>query len=363
MRRPHSRRRLLGVVLSSALSVSILTACGSSSGGGSGGGSSVAGGGSGTLAVSASQACTKAKQEKGDLNYVASTDEGVFAKEIAPFEQKYPYIKVKYTNLRSNDATQRLLVEQQAHHSLDFDAMAGEISGFDPLFQAGLVRTVDWAKLGLPQSLVLAHGGANLIRNYRLFLGIGYNTKLVKPSELPTTWQGLINPRWRGKVIVDPRGQYLGGLALAWGKAKTDAWFKQFMARDKPLIIQGATTSGEKVIAGEALLTTSAADANIRESQAAGAPIAIKYLDVVPTSDYYTLIMNTTPRPNKAACFLSWMIGPQGAKQKEKYEFQFNDDKPSSLPGGAQLVLADTPAKIKLQADESDALAKLMPQG
>ena len=363
MRCIRTRRPLVCAVLASVLSISALTACGSDSGGGGGGGgggASAAGSGSGDVAVSAAQACTKAKQEQGDLSYVASTDEAVFAKEIAGFEAKYPYIKVKYTNLRSSDATQRLLVEQQARHSLDFDAMAGEIGGFDPLFQAGLVRTVDWAKLGLPPNLVLEHGGANLIRNYRLFTGIGYNSKLVKPGELPTTWQDLINSKWAGKIIVDPRGQYLGGLALAWGASKTTEWFKQFMATDKPLIIQGATASGQKVIAGEALVTTSAADANIREAQAAGAPIAIKYLDVVPTSDYYTLIMKTTPRPNKAACFLSWMIGPDGAKQKEKYEFQFNVDKAADLPSGSQVVLADTPDKIKLQTDEAGALAKLM---
>ncbi|HEY7176761.1 MAG TPA: hypothetical protein VH442_17760, partial [Micromonosporaceae bacterium] len=283
MRQSRMRRPLTAVVLATAVGGSLLAGCGSSAANGS---SSTA---SGPLKVSAVQACTAAKNEKGELSYVASTDEAVFAKEIAPFEQKYPYIKVKYTNLRSSDATQRLLVEQQAHHSLDFDAMAGEISGFDPLFQAGMVQTVDWASLGLSPSLVLQHGGANVVRNYRLITGLGYNTKLVNPNDLPNTWQDLVNSKWAGKVIVDPRGQYLGGLALAWGADKTTAWFKQFLATDKPLIIQGATASGQKVIAGEALLTTSAADANIRESQADGAPLGIKYLDVVPTSDYYTL--------------------------------------------------------------------------
>lgn len=353
MRHLLARRSLTSVVLATALGGSLLTACG----GGSDSGTTA---GAGPLKSSADQACTAAKDEKGDLSYVASTDEAVFAKEIAPFEAKYPDIKVKYTNLRSSDATQRLLVEQQARHSLDFDALAGELSGFDPLFQANLVQTVDWGALGLPSGLVLKHDNANVIRNYRLITGLGYNTKLVKENELPDTWQDLVNAKWAGKVIVDPRGQYLGGLALAWGKDKTDAWFKQFMATDKPLIIQGATASGQKVIAGEALLTTSAADANIRESQADGAPLGIKYLDVVPTSDYYTLIIKSTPRPNKAACFLAWMIGPDGAAQKQKYEFQFNDDKPSSVPASAQLVLADTADKMKLQADESAALAKVM---
>jgi iron(III) transport system substrate-binding protein len=343
-------------VLLSVVGGSVLAGCG----GGGGGGSASSAADSGPLKVTMAQACDAAKSETGDLNYVASTDEAVFAKEIDPFEQKYPWVKVKYTNLRSTDASQRLLVEKQARHSLSFDALAGDIPGFDPLFETGMVRTVDWQTLGVADNLVLSHKGANAFRNYRLITGLGYNTKLVKEDELPSTWPELVNSKWAGKVIVDPRGSYLGGLALKYGKDQTLDWFNQFMAVDKPLIIQGATASAQKVIAGEALLTTSAADANIRESQAAGAPIGIKYLDVVPTSDYHTIIMKDTPRPNMAACFVGWLASDEGAAQKEKYEFQFNEDRPSAVPATSTLVLTDTPEKLTLSNDTSAALAELM---
>jgi iron(III) transport system substrate-binding protein len=338
---------LVGVV-----AASVLTGCGGGSGG--------AEASSGPLDVSLDKACAAAKDETGRLSYVASTDEAVLAKEIAPFEKKYPQVKVQYTNLRSTDASQRLLVEKQARKDLDFDALSGNIDGFDPLFDADMVRSVKWSSLGIGDNLVLDYKGANAFRNYRLILGLGYNSDRVDEAELPSTWQELVDPKWAGKVIVDPRGQYLGGLALDYGKDKTVSWFQDFMDVDKPLIIQGATASGQKVIAGEALLTTSAADANIREAQAAGAPIAVKYLDVVPTSDYHTIILKDTPRPNMAACFLGWLGGDEGTAQKEKYEFQFNHDRPTEVPSGSNLVLSDTPARLKLQTDTATALAEIM---
>ncbi len=342
-----------GVVLTAIAIVAIsIAGCGSSNG--------PATSSEGPLSVSMDEACAAAVDESGDLNYVASTDPAVFAKEIEPFTAKHPDISIKYTNLRSDDASQRLLAESQTRHDLSFDALSGDLPGFDPLFQQNMVRDVDWPALGVADDLVIEQQDGTAWRNYRLITGLGYNSDLVPKDQLPNTWKELVDSKWAGKVIVDPRGSYLGGIALAYGEQETVDWFKDFMATDKPLIIQGATASAQKVIAGEALLTTSAADANIRESQAAGAPIDIKYLDVVPTSDYHTLIMKDSPRPNKAACFLGWLASDEGAAQKAKFEFQLNDSNPPAVPATSKLVLTDSPESLKTSTDTSTALAKLM---
>jgi hypothetical protein len=61
-----------------------------------------------------------------------------------------------------------------------------------------------------------------------------------------------------------------------------------------------------------------------------------------------------------AACFLGWLGGDEGTAQKEKYEFQFNHDRPTEVPSGSNLVLSDTPARLKLQTDTATALAEIM---
>src|SRR5690606_16162691 len=179
-------------------------------------------------------------------------------------------------------------------------------------------------------------------------------------SEVPDTWEDLIDPKWAGRVIVDPRGNYISWLAPAIGKDATIDWLERFLDTSQPLIIQGATASAQKVIAGEVLLTTSAADANVRESQEAGAPLEIKYLDYVPTSDYHTILLKDSPRPNATACFLGWMVGPEGAAQKEKLEFQRNETMPTGVPDGSELVTAESLEDLQLEAETAEALAKLM---
>jgi len=318
------------------------------------------GGSEGPFTATADEACSAAGNEEGAVNYVASTDAAVFETEIEPFRAKYPDIDVKYTNLRSGDASQTLLAEAQVGRGLSFDALAGELPGFQPLFDENLVLNVDYPALGLDKDWVVEQNGATTFRNYRLITGLGYNSDLVKPDQLPNTWDELVDAKWAGKVIVDPRGQYLGRMAPARGEQETIDWFQRFMDVTKPLIIQGATASSQKVISGEALLTTSAADANVAEAQQDGAPLAIKYLDLVPTSDYYTLVMKDSPRPNRTACFLSWIGGPEGRAQKEKYEFQKNESNPAALPPGSTLVLTDTPESRDVGTKTSEALAKIM---
>ncbi len=63
---------------------------------------------------------------------------------------------------------------------------------------------------------------------------IDYNTKLVKPSELPTSVSQLTDPKWRGKVGWAPSNgsfqSFITGMRLLQGDQKTLAWLKAMKA-------------------------------------------------------------------------------------------------------------------------------------
>lgn len=330
-----------------------------SSGGSTGSSASAAPGGA--LSVTLDQAC-QAGGGEGTLNYWTSTDADVFKQEIEPFQAKYPNIKINYTSLRPADMVQRIIAEVQANHALDVDAIAGDLPSFAPLFDDKLIQPIDWTKLGVAPDVQFQLKGFTTVRTYREVLGLGYNTQLVKESDLPSTWQELINSKWAGKVIVDPRGVYLSGLALGMGKDKAIEWFKSFMSTDKPQIVKGATASMQKVISGEAMLTTSSHDAEATEQQKKGAPVGIKYLDIVPTQDWYALVLKGAAHPNAAACFFGWWTSPDGQAQQLKYEFKENKTTPDGLPAGAKLVAINDPQEAQTATDTATEFAKIMGQ-
>jgi iron(III) transport system substrate-binding protein len=335
-------------ILSGALCVAVAaTGCSSSSK------ASASASSGGTFARSMSAACDAGTKE-GSLSYWSATDAGDFAKEIAPFEAEHPGIKVNFTSVVPTDATQKIITETQAHHSLDVDATSTDLASAQPLFDQKLVMNVDWSALGVPKNLLLTYGGVGTYRTLRDFLGIGYNPKVVAKADLPTTWDQLINSKYSGRVVVDPRGVYLSGLAIAWGESKTMTWLNNLIKTAKPQSVKGATASIQKVISGEALFTTSAPTSAITQQKATGAPIDIAYLDAVASQDKYGVVLAKAQHPNAAACFLGWFGSSEGQAQQLKVESKGNADQLTTAPG-AKLSVSTTP-------DDQLVLGKVSPE-
>jgi iron(III) transport system substrate-binding protein len=107
--------------------------------------------------------------------------------------------------MRPDDNAQRVLVEQAAGRGISADVVYGGLDVFGSVIKAGLIDdTIDWSTLGVPKDIVT---DSDMVRLYRTGGGLTYNTDKVKPEELPNTWDELLDPKWAGKVIVDPRGR------------------------------------------------------------------------------------------------------------------------------------------------------------
>jgi len=316
------------------------------------------------LSVTAEQACAAAtSSEGGQLTYWAETDPDIFAKEIKPFQEKYPGIKIDYSSLRPSDIVQRVISEAQANHPLSVDAVAGSLSDLQTLLDQKLVTSVDFAKLGVPADDLIKQGDVSVYRVYRDPQGLAYNKDLVKPEDLPDTWAELVDPKWAGKIIADPSARYLAGLSLAWGEDKAVSWLQDFVKTGKPMVLKGATASMQKVSTGEALATTSATYSAYGPWNAKGAPIGFKYLDLVPTFEYYAMVLKGAKHPNAAACFLSWLSTPEAMDQQLQLEYKQNLSVPKGVPDGAKVVSVTSADDAALTADAAAKMAKILGGG
>jgi iron(III) transport system substrate-binding protein len=310
--------------------------------------------------TSLDQVC-KAGEKEGRLDFVSGTDAEVFAKEIKPFQALYPDIKINYSSAKPQDSVPRIVTEVQAGKAPSVDATKMDVPGSKPLLDLKLTYTdVNWAALGVPEANILTQGGVDAPRTQRLPVGLGYNTTKLTADELPDTWDELINSKWAGKLIVDPRAEILAGLAPEWGKDKAIEWYKKLLATDKPVVVPGATASLQKVTSGEALISTSVHDAEVNEQASTGAPLAIKYLDVVPSQDNYGFVLKGAKHPNAGACFVAWWASPDGGGAEQlKNEFKGNADLPEHLPANAVLSVPKTPEDFAEMGETSEEMAKL----
>jgi ABC-type glycerol-3-phosphate transport system substrate-binding protein len=309
---PRARATYAALASLSALGLA-LTACSSSGTASAGQATNSAATGAPTTQASnsaLSAVCQKGQSE-GEVDYFTEQDPSIFAKEAKPFEAQYPGIKVKITQLEPQDQVSRVLTEIQAHHKLDADVLAGDPESDLPLFKGGDIQPVDLTKYGVPANLGVQILGTTV-----------FVTKLA------------------GKISVDPRGKWIAPLVTNsnWGPTKTFSWYQDLLKTDKPQVVKGVTDSLTKVVSGEVPITTSARSAEVEQLAAGGAPVAIKYLDVVPVDEVVVPLLKNAPHPNAATCFMAWLTGPVSQAQQFKYEFKTNGPTPKGMPANATLT-------------------------
>jgi len=279
---------------------------------------------------------------------VWSQDAEITQKTHALFRERYPGIQTSELDIRPEDITQRLLSEKSAGRAPEVDVILGNLPPFLPLAEQGLIdQGVDWAALGVRESLV---SDANLVRTSRIPNGLVYNTDALSADDLPNTWDELLDPKWQGRVVEDPRGRPFEVLALEWGEDKTLDYVRRLVETVKPELIEGTTAGILAVASGELEVTINARSAENDEQRAKGAPIDIKYLDVIPTTDYYVAQVTGAPNPDAASCYIAWRTG-EGAPAIYELNFQPNDDVPANAPQGATIVAIEDAEDVTFAND------------
>ena len=261
---------------------------------------------------------------------------------MAAFSAVYPGITIEPLSNHPDDFAQALLTELAAGRKPSADIMYGELNVLAPIFDVkGSDESIDWQALGVADDIISKSG--NVVRLYRVAGGIVYNTNKHKPEDLPATWAGLLDQKYDSQIVVDPRGRPFDQLALIWGHDQAVEYAKQLQAL-KPIVIKGGTAGMLAVASEQAAVTTGGRSAETLEQQSKGAPLAIKYLDVITTLDTYNMVPKDAPHPNAAKCMVAW-LATDGQKIHDESEFKSNSTIPTGAPADAQY------AEVKDSAD------------
>lgn len=140
------------------------------------------------------------------------------------------------------------------------------------------------------------------------------STKLVKPGEEPQSWSDLLDPKWKGKMLMrDPRTE--GPTNNSYPASKTlpeDYWRKLFSTQDVWLETKSGRTV-DAVALGEKAISIWASTSRAETAIAAGAPL--KFVHLKEGSAVNTKggsIIKGAPHPNAALVFINWVISKEG---------------------------------------------------
>lgn len=288
------------------------------------------------------------------VDYYGSGDPPDQAAINEVFNKSYPDIAVNYINSRTNESVTKVMTEAQAGRAPEVDIVTGNMSDQLPLFEAKLVANLPLEELGLEESKVYLVEGVEVVRLKRKFGGLVYNTDTTKPEDLPDTWEGLLESDLRGKFMSDPRGVYLGALRLQKSQEEYESFINDLVEKLDPVLVQNTTPQIQKVLTGEFVTGDAGQDSDIFQQAADGAPIDIKYLNIVTTFDIFGTVLDKAADKDAAICYLNWLNSPEGLEVLAKVEFKTNSDIPvKGLPAGAVIAEAVSGEELALYAEAS----------
>src|SRR5258706_15007848 len=163
------------------------------------------------------------------------------------FERKYG-VKVELWRSLSDQVVRRALNEAKARrHVVDvIETNAPELEALAR--ERVLARFFSPHIADIPQWGVPAH--RMWIADRVDFFVVAFNTARVRREELPATYEGFLDPRWKGRIGLEATDQeWLAGVAKHWGERRALEVFRGLVAI-KPDVRKGHVVLSEMVSAG-----------------------------------------------------------------------------------------------------------------
>jgi iron(III) transport system substrate-binding protein len=168
------------------------------------------------------------------------------------------------------------------------------------LRRAHAVAPTDWAALGVPKDKISEKGDGVFMRvNPR---NVVYNTKLVKAADAPRSYQDLLDPKWKGKIVAPAFGAAFGGLALIMGEQGAYDFVRKLVKDQKMVLVSTFTDMTTKVVNGEFAIGYGI-NANTLGYIDKGAPIANAPLKKVWGSSNYAVVLKNAANQAAARAF------------------------------------------------------------
>jgi iron(III) transport system substrate-binding protein len=253
-----------------------------------------------------------AAKKEGRLLLYSTFEPGAMKKVLAAF-QSDTGLSVDAMRLTSQPMYERATAEYSAHKLPADFVDTTDITLTDELAQKGIL--VPYQVPGLRDLPAVLHDpGGRWYTIIRSLIVVGVNTSLSKPSDLPATWNDLLDPKWKGKIgfaSIDAGGSAYSLYFFLRQRFGLDYW-KRLAAQNgrieptaSPVMTDLAR--GDTSVAldpQESMLTTIAT----------GAPIKIVYPSGgVPAFGISGGVTSTAPHPNAARVWLAWITSKRGS--------------------------------------------------
>jgi iron(III) transport system substrate-binding protein len=228
------------------------------------------------------------------------------------FEREQPPIKVSVIRAGSGVLVNKILSEARAQSGL-FDVFNNNDESVMLLKRRGLIAPYKSPEAAFYDADLKDREGY-WHAPYVVPWFLGYNTRMVNKTDLPKTYEDLLQPKWKGRKIAlgtDNGALILSGLISSWGKEKAIRYFQQ-LAKQEPAMQAGSPSSRIGLLAAGEFPLTLGAGNTLQTFASKGAPVDWVALEPVFVQLNAIMLASQSRHPNAAKLFIDFVLSNKG---------------------------------------------------
>jgi iron(III) transport system substrate-binding protein len=256
-------------------------------------------------------------KEEGELVIVGSHGEW-FGTRLPGFQEKYPFIKIGGMDMNTVKTVNRAMMEVGAGRVTMDIFETSDDGGFSLAGEALQKPGAEYPHL--------KDFAPRLQPSSGLFVSItltprpqgAYHADFVSPDEVPTTWEEMTDPRWKGRTIVSASAEEMPArLAYLWRKGGEMDWDRSFafwekLFQQEPLIGPGFQRGNEQLAAGERAAFWFTVGGPVIQKHLEGAPVELIAFPPFISGFRSVGIIKGAPHPAAAWLLIDYLTSPEG---------------------------------------------------
>lgn len=239
----------------------------------------------------------------------------------AEFAKKYPDVKIEVYRAGSKDIAARILAEHKAGKYL-VDAIESTPGILQLLRERNIITpysSPEHKRWPDEHQIKAQSGGVWWVTDRESFIGLGYNTDKMPKEKAPKSFDDLLNPELKGKIVMSV--QSTGDRMLAsMINVKGEEYVEKLKKQQIKLVKISGTATRDLIISGEFVVSPSVFRNHALVKIGEGAPIGWNALDEVPTNAGGSAIFANAPHPH-AALLLTNFVLIEGQKILQKFHY------------------------------------------
>ena len=251
-----------------------------------------------------------ALKEEGVLNCYCTLAQ-INAEKIYPvFEKRFPGIKINHVDATADQLAARTITEARGGRVIA-DVLEFGLENVIQVYEQGLLSEKPLPEAAdYPANLKGSYWVAN---NLIFFIG-AWNTNLVKKEEEPKSFNDFADPRWKNRLIAEPRdAELVIGLMHKHKSLEKARAILAKIAANNVEFHKGHSPLAELLVAGGGAGCFTCYSHHFPSRIKKGAPLGY-FLSEGIAALIVAAVMKNPPHPNTAWLFARWAASEEGQK-------------------------------------------------